>query len=363
MADAIFHDPRRRKLIILGAAAVVTVALAALALWHQASLVAPKYTPRSFFPHLAAQNRDVARIHVASKKYGAFDVVFKPSSGWVLPARHDYPAAFATVRGTVVGMAGLETIAPKTARPDWLHFLDLDNPDKGGMGTEITLLDEHNHVIASLIAGKTKDIGDTGGATGLFVRTPDSDQSWLVRSVFTPKPDPKDWINKDIVNIDRTDIQEVDVTPPSGPAYIVRRDKPSQSDFQLANPPKGRQVADNGGADNVGAALVNFGFDNVEPASQFDFSKASQLVAKTFDGLTVTANVIKQGDKYWVTLAADAAKGKDKAGAQARAVNKHAGGWAFQVPAFTAAQLTTPLDSLLKPVESKSKSKSATRKG
>ncbi len=56
MADpnAFLHDPRRRNLAILAVVAAIMVVLAALALLHQASLVAPKYTPRAFFPDLAA---------------------------------------------------------------------------------------------------------------------------------------------------------------------------------------------------------------------------------------------------------------------------------------------------------------------
>lgn len=362
MADsnALSHDPRRRNLAILGVVAVVMVVLAALALWHQASLVAPKYTPHAFFPNLAGRNRDVARIHIVSKKYGAFDVTFNPSSGWVLPAKHNYPAQFSLVRGTIVGMAGLETVAPKTNRADWLHYLDLDTPQKGGKGIEITLFDEHNHVIASLITGKSKDIGDTGTASGLFVRTPNSDQSWLVRSVFTPTPNPDDWMNKNVIDVDRSDIQEADVTPPSGPSYVVRRDKPSQTDFHLVDVPKGRQIADNGQADNVGAGLVNFSFDNVEPAAQFNFAKTPQFVTKTFGGLIVTVNILKKDKKYWVAIAASAAKNKPKAADQARTINKNAGGWAFEIPAYIGAQLTTPLESFLKSTE---RHRKAARKG
>ena len=70
-------------------------------------------SPNPSFPNLIAHERGVARIHIESHKYGAFDIDFKPSSGWVLPSEHDYPADFTLVRTTLVGMAGLETIAPQ----------------------------------------------------------------------------------------------------------------------------------------------------------------------------------------------------------------------------------------------------------
>ena len=355
MADpnALLHDPRRRNLAVLAIVAVAMVGFAALALWHQASLVAPKYTPHRFFPGLAEHNRAVARIHIDSKAHGSFDIAFKPSVGWVLPGRRDYPADVNTVRETIIGMGSLETVAPKTGRADWLHYLDLVAPSKGGKGTEITLLDENNKVMASLIAGKTKDIGDPGGATGLFVRKPGSNRSWLVRSVFTPKPDPNDWLNKDIIDIDRARIAEADVSPPDGPTYVVRRAKAGDADFKLADMPKGRELAYPSAPDGVAAALTDFTFDNVAPAIGFDFSDAAELVTKTFDGLTVTARIIKKAGDYWLTLSAEAEPGKKDAQAEARAIDRHAAGWAFQIPAYKGAQFTTSRESLLKPKGSK----------
>ena len=357
MADpnAFLHGPRRRNLAILGAAAVVAVVLAALALWHQTSLVAPKYAAQSFFPDLPARVREVARIHIASRKFGAFDIVFEPTKGYVLPGEHNYPADFTQVRTMLIGMAALETIAPKTSRSDWLHYLDLDAPAKGGGGTLISLFDEHGTTIASLIAGKTKDIGEPGGAIGLFIRKPDSNQSWLARSVFEPKPDPNDWLDKDVIAIDRARIQEAVVTPPNGPSYTVRRDNPSDSQFTLVDMPKGRELGYDTAPQGVAESLVDFTFDKVAPSSQFDFSNAAELVTRTFDGLTVTARIIKTGEEYWLTLSADGATGKREASDEARAINHHASGWAFRIPAYKGAQFMSSRDSLLKPIETKGK--------
>lgn len=353
MADpnAFLHDPRRRNLIVLGVIAVVMVALAALALWHQESLVAPKYTPETFFPGLARKNHQVARIHIESEKHGTLDIVFKPATGWVLPSQHDYPANFAEVRKTIIGMAGLETIQPETKRKDWLHYLHLDAPAKHGKGILIALLDEHGRVIASMIAGKTKDIGEADTATGLFVRKPDSDQSWLVRSVFTPKADPKAWMNTDVVDITRARIQDVDVSPPTGPAYIVRRDKPSDTDFTLVHMPKGRELSYASAPDGVAGSIIDFTFDHVAPAHTIDFSHAARLVTKTFDGLAVTTDIVKKDGQYWARLSATA--NKKAAKNEAQKINKAADGWAFQLPAYKGAQFTSTLDSLLKPEKKK----------
>jgi hypothetical protein len=345
--NAVLHDPRRRNLAILAVVAVVMVALATAALMHQAALVAPKYTPRSFFPKLAQKSQAVARIHIESKKYGDVDIAFQPVAGWVLPDHHDYPADYDQVKKTLVGMGALQTIQPETARQSWLHYLHLGAPEDGGDGTKIVLLNDKDQIIAQMIAGKRRDIGDASGAFGLFARKPDSAQSWLLRSVFVPSANPKSWMNKRVVGIDRARIREVDVSPLHGAPYVVRRDKPSDADFKLVHMPRGRTLSYPSAPDGVAAALVDFTFDNVSPARNFDFAHSAGLVTKTFDGLSVSARIVKKNGIYWVTLSATALKPTAKA--EARKINKAADGWAFQVPAYKGSQFTSPLESLLKP--------------
>ncbi len=355
-----FGDPRRRNLAILGGIAVVTIALAALALWSQARELAPHYEPHTFFPQLPSEVRQISHLRIESKK-GIVDVVFKPEKGWVVESQGDYPASFDQLRQTVIGMAELQTIEPKTARTEWFHFVNLDAPPRGN-GVLISLMNEKGVALASMIAGKSEDIGDPGGATGLFVRKPGIAQSWLVRSVFEPKNDPADWLYKDLMNVDRSRIQEVDVDPASGPSYEVRRDKATDEDFTLLNPPKGREIAYPGAADSVAAAIVGFAFDAVRPARELDFSdqaRAARLITRTFDGLTLTAQTIRLGPDYWTILAAEGAPNKPDAQKEARQISAHVSGWAYKMPSYKGELFMTSLDSLLKPPPTAQKDKTA----
>jgi hypothetical protein len=344
----LFSDPRRRNLTILAALAFVSVLLAALALDRRADEVAPKYPPQAYFPGLAANLGEITRIHIESRKSGAFDVTFVPAKGWVLPGRSNYPASFEEVRKTLVGLAALQTIEPKTARPDWFHYVDLDAPPKGG-GVLISLSDDKDRMLAALIVGKSEDIGDVTESVGLFVRKPGETQSWLVSSPFTPQASPSGWLKKNIVDVDRARIQEVEVRPLSGPAYTVRRDKPSDMNFVLTPMPRGRELADPG-APGVDSALTDFSFDDIQLAANLDFeNQASRTVTRTFDGLIVGVDVVKQGSDYWARVSADAAPGKSDAGKEARDINASAQGWAYRLPAYKGAVFASTLESLLKP--------------
>ena len=343
------EDPRRKNLAVLGAIAFVALIWAIWSVSHQAMETAPRTIEKRVFPDLVSEARQISHIRIQSKT-SRIDVVFKPERGWVVASHDDYPASFDTIKQTVVGLASLTTIEQKTARPDWFHYVDLVAPNDGGNGSEITISDDKGHVLASLIAGKTEDIGDASGAIGLFMRRTGENQSWLVRSVFEPKNDASDWLDKQVMSIDRTRIAEADVDPISGPSYVVRRSKATDADFELMDVPKGREISYPGAPDGSGAAIVDFSFDDVKPARNFDFSDAThtaRIFTKTFDGLTVVVNVTQLGKEYWATVSADGANTDTQK--EARAINAHASGWAYKLPDYKGVQFTATLESMLKP--------------
>jgi hypothetical protein len=310
-----------------------------------------------FFPDLAKRVRQIAHIRIASKS-GVVDVDFNPQKGWVVASHDDYPASFEEVRQTVVGLGTLTTLERKTAQRGWLPYIDLVSPAKGGAGKEITVTDDKGGVIAALIAGKTVDIGDPNGAIGLFARRPGDAQSWLLKSYFDPKSAPSDWLDKQVMTIDRARIAEADIDPVSGPSYAVRRDTPMAQDFKLTEMPKGRDLSYEGAPDGIGAAVVDFSFDDAKPAREFDFSDpqhTTRVVTKTFDGLTVTVSVIQQGQDYWATVSAEG-RGPD-AIKESRAIDAKATGWAYKLPAYKGQQFMTPLENLLKPKAPPAKAK------
>lgn len=352
MMTALKSDPRRRNLAILAAIAIVCIVLAALGIWHQSATMGAKTEVETLFRKLPGDIRKVARIHIVSKAHGALDIVFNPQGGWVLPQHSNYRASFETLRATVVGLAALQTIEPATSRPDWYGKIAVDAPPKGN-GRLIELLDDKGVSLASLIMGREIDIGDATGAAGIFVRRPGDKQSWLARSVFEPKSDAADWLDKNVVAIDRARIQETDVTPVTGPSFTARRDKPGDPSFALSPIPAGRELAYEGAADAVAAAITGFAFDDVRPATDLDFSNAPKLVTRTFDGLVVTVKIVTEGPDFWAVVYAEGAPGKPDAEREARAIDAHADGWAYKLPDYKGKLFMTTLDSLLKPLAAK----------
>lgn len=347
LIEQIRQDPRRRNLALLAAIALVSILLAVLALAHQNRETSAATQEQMLFPKLADRIHSIAHIRVVSRQYGAFDMVFNPRAGWVLPQHGNYRASFEQMRSTVVGLTNLQTIAPKTARAGWYGYIGVDAPPKGS-GTLIQLLDAKGNVLAALIMGKETDIGDPGGSVGLYVRKPGEAQSWLARSVFEPKSNPSDWLDKNTVNLDPSQIVETDITPVSGPAVIIRRDKPGPDGFSIGGIPPGREELYPGAAGAVAGAIAGFAFDDVKTADDFDFTNAPRFVSRTADGLTVTVRVVPENGAFWATVYAEGEN--PQAARQARDIDAHTDGWAYKLPSYKAQLFMTTLDSLLKPL-------------
>ena len=151
--------------------------------------------------------------------------------GWVLPGRGNYPADFDQVRHTLIGLAALETIAPKTARADWLHYVGLDTPPKGN-GTEFIVKRCRGQDAGVADHRQHREFGDPNGAIGLFVRHPGDNQSYLARTVFTPHGDRRRWLDTSVMIWTRRGIQQVDHhARPRAPATPSRRAMHSDRGF------------------------------------------------------------------------------------------------------------------------------------
>ena len=341
-------EARRRTLVILGSAALFFALAAGVVLWQRAAQGLPRYTPVTFLPGFVDKAKDAARIevtgHAVDGDSGRFVVTLSPQ-GWVLPERGNYPADFNQVRQTLITLAQLTTIAPKTNRPDWLHYLSLDNPPKG-LGTDLVVKDASGTVLAHLVFGNVEELGGTAG-TAIFVRRPGDTQSYLAKAVFPLQGAVANWISRSVFDMPPGRLQEVVVTPASGPGFTVGRARPTDNvsvlkpqggtpDFQIIN--------------ELGFAVAAFTITDVQPAAAIDFKGAAQVSAHGFDGLAINLTVTQRGAETWAQVSAAAAPGAPDAIAQeAAAVTARAHGWAFRLPPEKGAVLMTSLQRLMTP--------------
>lgn len=338
-------DPRKRNLAILGAVTAFFLILAVLAVIQQSRSLAPKFDQRPFFPGLTEHINDLGAITITSRS-GTFHLQLQQGK-WVVAEKDSFPADAGQIRAIAVGVADLTMLEPKTGRADWLTYVGLGAPDKGGDAVDVTLADMMGKPMAEVVVGHSQGAADELGRQTLYVRRPNENQSWLARGALTPKPNAADWLDKNVINIAANRVKGATVTPAMGPAYTLSRDTKDQQDFKLLELPPGRSLSFDGSPDGVAGAIVGFTADDIAKADQFDFSKAPQSVFHTFDGLDITVKVATKGMDHWATISASGMVPATQT--EASAINARLNGFAFKLPEMKMEQIVPAREVLLKP--------------
>jgi Domain of unknown function (DUF4340) len=344
------HTPRGRLLAGLTGATAFVILLTAFALVREARLSAPDFTPEPVFRNLAVQLADAAAVSIVSKT-GTIDIVRSgdvKTGHWVIPAAHGYRADAEHLRRLFLGLAELEAIEKKTARPDWHAALALDDPKTGGSAIAVTVKDSKGAPLAALLVGKLKP-GAPGSRPMSYVRRAGENQTYLAQGDLPLETERRDWLDPTVLDIARGRIKRVTVAPQGSAGYSLSRAKPEDVNFSLEALPEGRQMLSATAANATGAAAVDLTLDDVRPQGELDFGKASHTAFETFDGLSVSIDLTDKDGQTFIRLSAQGATPETTK--EAATIEVRTAGWAYAVPGWKAAALRKPLDQLLKAPE------------
>lgn len=357
---------RLRALTTLAAVTGIAVILAAIALWQRAATGLPAFEQQRMFPSLRESMNGVTTIQIETKDV-SFNVVRKEEGRWIVPDKANYPADFATIRKTILGLADLNLVERRTARADWHDKLGLRLPKSGGSGTLLTLKDAKGEVLASLIIGENVEGASAGGQQAVYVRRPTDPQTYVARGNVSPPTGQAQWLDKAFIDLARDRVKTVAMKPFKGRAYTVTRDKPQDENFRIVESiPAGRVLRTENEPNGIGNALLGLSFDDVKPQQGLNFTNAAGVAFLTFDGLTLNLSLIEAENEFWMTVAAVASAGvqppptssgasaalKPDVAKEAKEINALVVGWAYKIPRYKGTLLTAPLEDLLKPVGS-----------
>ncbi len=380
MANGKAHPSR--SFAILGGITFAAVLAAAFVITFENADRTSDFERRLLFPELSDRAEDVARITIETKDE-TFDVVRDANGRWSLPGKGGYRPALPPIRLTIQGLAALELTESKTERPELHQEIGLGAPADDGDGVLIGLYGADDDVIARVIVGNTQRRGRGSMPNVFYVRLPESNQTWLARSILEVKDEQTDWIDADIIDVARDDIRSVSVMPLDGPAYLLERESAESTDFALGVVPDGRTPKAAFNLNSTAYALAGLSITDVKPADEIDFADGARATYRLFNGLILDLDLVEGDDEHWVSFMADAEEAlpaaetaRDRESAdgtagesetplapetsienprdEAASVNERTEGWAFGIAEFKFDQMTKTLDSLLEPPEDES---------
>ncbi|HEY6482080.1 MAG TPA: DUF4340 domain-containing protein [Steroidobacteraceae bacterium] len=344
----------RRVLLLL----VVGLLVIAFAVWvaSRRHLERNTLTGDLVLPGMQAALNSVSEVRL-SKGDGTRTELAKGASGWTVVQRQ-YPADSGKVRKLLLELAALKVVEEKTRTPENYPLLGVEDvTSPKATGTEVE----------AITPGKTFAIiiGKSSSAKSGFVRVNKALQSLLASPLITLDADPRQWLDRTLLDIPQERIQEVSVHPAQGPAYSASRATKEQSDFTVAGIPKGRELSNPMAADPIAGSLGGLMLEDVQkapatPATTAAPAERSHATFKTFDGLQVELVGHKDGTRSLISVSvASSAKATQ---AEAAALSARVNGWEFEIPSYKYDGLYRPLEDLLKKPEPAKKAAHASGK-
>lgn len=266
-------------------AAVVTVALVAVA-WKISTDKAPQteVVRSALYPGLLERLNEVKRIDLRAAKNETSLV--RAGDTWTVANRDGFPASFADIKRTILQIADLQIVEPKTNRPDSYARIGVaDIGTDGADGTLIEVYADEDEKLLGLIVGNARD---AGRQEQRYVRRAGEEQSWLVNGTLDVSADPISWLDAKITDIDTARVSRVAIMPAEGEPVVVSKDSSENNFFGLQNVPDGFVPKSKAIVSSLGALLLDLRFNNVAAAARFaDMTPKRTTEVQTFDGLVV----------------------------------------------------------------------------
>ena len=327
----------RRSLLVLSGTAVAAAA-AVVALGPGGPKAPDLGAAPLMFDNLAARLSGAMRIEVKQHDRNLV-LVRQPGDVWVLPDAAGYPVQPGKVRELLVGLTELRLVEPRTANPEMLGRLGLEDPSKdSSTASLLRVLDGTGGSIAELVVGRRRVRTQGDVPESVYVRRPDENQSWLAEGRLPLDADAQLWIERDLANIPRDRVLKVSINRTGElPLELSRKEGP---DSRLAVTMPGQVPAlEQTSLDAIAGAFEYLTLTDVQRAAEIPGKLLGQSRFELTDGLVIVADVNQDDKAVWVKLAATG-------GAEAERLSSRWKGWAYQLGSWKLKALLPRLEDL-----------------
>lgn len=356
-----------KGLLVLASLTLGAVALAAHAIITRDVPVTTVVYDEPLFPGLAERIGEVASVRVRYEDKTA--TVRRTERGWTIDELDGYPVDPGKVQSLARSLVTARLLEAKTDRPERWNRLELDEPGTprpdGGKSRskELVLVDGRGETIARLYVGKTRYGLFGPGRGGVYVRRAEDSRAWLLDRRIEVPEEPLDWIERQIVDLPRTQIARVVLRPDREDRLAIRRTSREATDFALESVPAGRK-ADPNRVERLADALSGLSLQDVRAAAKVPFAEdAPRARFETVDGIVLEARLHKEGEgddaSFWVRFAVfpgEALPGEPAADAKpaverARELSARLDGWAFKLSKWAGERFAWTVEDLLEPAD------------
>ncbi len=257
------------------------------------------------FPQLLSMVNDVNEVVVETKDQTI--TLVREEKIWAVKEKAAYRADVEKVKQTILGLAELRILEPKTRNPELYDRLGLRDKDQDGLLSTAVTLKTPNNPVAAVILGNQRPAKGNPRMSDIYVRKPDDPQTWLVIGNLPLEKVAAEWLDKEVTALATKRVHRVTVQHPGGETLLVSKGKPEDVDFQLDSVPAGFKIASQFNVNNVVGTLAQLSLEDVQKEGEVNFLDHTGVnaVLETFDGLRLRVQTAKQKDKVFGKFSAE----------------------------------------------------------
>jgi hypothetical protein len=297
----------------------------------------------------------------------------RKGNGFVVVNKDNYPAVTSKINDLLTGCLDIRVMDLITSDPANHESLSVTEEKAQKV---VKFLDGDGQTITGIVVGSSRLPDLQMDQRSTYVRLVTSNDVYEAKNVPMLDGSATDYVEKEIVDVDRSKVVKVTVTSPEG-SYTLRADDANGGDIVLEEIPAGKKIKKYD-CEQVQGALSNLSFSDVMKESSFEEVKLTfdrTYVAELRDSTVYTFEAAKAGDKTYVKCIAEyagASRGivesdeelEDKEAkllARDRAVGftRRHKGWLYEIAEYKAKNLTRRLSELVEEEKAEEKADGA----
>ncbi|MBT8131905.1 MAG: DUF4340 domain-containing protein, partial [Gammaproteobacteria bacterium] len=255
------------------------------------------YAGGLLLPEFKAVANDVTNISITRASDSESLEIRSDGDRWVVTDRDDYPADIGVIRQLIIALAEANIVEEKTANPENYDRLGVADPGPDSTGTRVVVAgDDFSYSVI---------LGNEAQGDFRYARVTDQQTSFLIDQNPDLPTSIGGWLTDEVIDLPAAKIRSVAISHADGETLVIEKNEEAQTDFAVLDIPDGRELSYATVANGIGGALTSLTLQDARAA--VDAEPAASVVFETWDGLTVTADIITEDDETWISFAAEAA--------------------------------------------------------
>jgi hypothetical protein len=329
----------------------------------------PPVTELLLLPDIAGQINAVTRVEIISSGDHSVATMTKSGDHWKLGQMDGYRANWPLLQALLAGLAQASVIEVKTDKPEYYARLGVEDVAAEGAGSVLVRISIADQTTGILIGHQAR------GRPGQYVRLQNAAASALVDRKLDVSTELLDWVDSAIVDIDASEVAEVEIIHPQGERVLVARISADQTDFDLVGLPPDRETRSSWAVNSLGSVFSMLNLETVRPVGNVDWADAVKMRLLMFSGVEIMADLVEAGGEYLLRLHASYPEAKvtkinaatandtlEQQDIEQRAaedvaktvsdINQRVTGWAYGITKQKYDAMVSKPEDLLKPLES-----------